>query len=128
MCEPTETARTGERIGPVMPHLQDVASLRLPSSSSDTCLLGFRDWPREFAPDPGRDDVRELCFDCALRDTVFRLSRACLRRSCIASGLGVRGMNALKLELLPVRQGESVVQHRSSTEHATGEAALPLIP
>jgi hypothetical protein len=61
-------------------YLQFVPSLAFPSSSSEPCLLTFRELTREFA----RDDARDDCFDCTLRDTVFPLSKARRLRSVMA--------------------------------------------
>ncbi len=70
----------------IVTYLQDVPSLRAPSSSSEPCRLALRDWFLELVLDPARDESRELSLDCALRETVFLLSSACLRRSCILFG------------------------------------------
>jgi hypothetical protein len=68
-------------------HLHAVPSLRKPSSSSDPCLLGFREFARElarlFTAEFAFEDGAEAFRERALRDTVLPLSRACRRRSCI---------------------------------------------
>jgi hypothetical protein len=59
-----------------------VLSLRFPSpSSSDAFREGFR----EFAPEVVREVERDVVFDLAFFDTVFPLSRACLRKSCMVT-------------------------------------------
>ena len=75
--------------------LQVVSSLRLPSSSSEGCLLGFREWLLDAGREGAGDVSRELCLDKALRETVFLLSKTCLRRS---------GM------VMPVRRGTTQIK------------------
>lgn len=70
-------------------YLKEVSSLSSSfSSSSDPCLLCplLRLAAREEdAGDASLDVAGEDCFERALRDMVLPLSRACLRRSCMAS-------------------------------------------
>lgn len=55
-------------------------SLKFPSpSSSDAFRDGFREFVRELV----LEVEREVVFDLAFFDTVFPLSRACLRKSCM---------------------------------------------
>jgi len=70
------------------PYLKEVSSLRSPfPSSSEPCvlcpllLLAARE---EDAGDASLDVAGEDCFERALRETVLPLSKACLRKSCMA--------------------------------------------
>ena len=68
----------------ILAYLKEVSSLKFPpSSSSDPARLTFLLPTREFAAEFVLELAPEVCFDLAFFETVFPLSRACRRKSCI---------------------------------------------